>query len=192
LLTPLKKTITTLWCSCLNSLYRATLTWLLSGSLFPCITSPSVGIPGLFLGSSGVARRAKRGRKRVLEDRKNSSQKRLTNRKGYAILQSLKRTPVEPTGERKRFRCECYGTHQVRTLTTQEWKAEQQLRDFSRNNARCLQFLSILRTSQATKLWPGSQLTTMHTNHFSDDEQWQIYTWMASLILAQDKRWRRA
>lgn len=104
--------------------------------MFPCTTRSSVGVPGQFPGLYEAARQAERDHKRVLEEQKNSSEKRLTNRKGYAILPSLKRTPVEPTEQAQRFKCKRYGAYQVRTLTTQEWKAEQQLGDSSSNTTR--------------------------------------------------------
>lgn len=97
-----------------------------------------------------AASQAERGQERVLEEIENSSKKCLTNRKEYAILQSLKRTPVESINKRNASKRKCYGAYRVRTLTTQEWKAEQQLARPAQDNAQCLQFLSILRTSQAT------------------------------------------
>ena len=103
-----------------------------------------------FSGGHGAARQAERRRKRILDEAKNSSKKRLTNRKGYAILQSLKRTPVEPTEERKTSACKCYGAYTGSYFDNSRVESRTATGRFRSNNARCLQFLSILRTSQAT------------------------------------------
>src|SRR5438105_3393944 len=70
------------------------------GIILPPVPSPSVGRSGLFACHPCLGWPGGTSQKRVLEALKNSSQKRLTNRKGYAILQSLKRTTVEQLNQR--------------------------------------------------------------------------------------------
>jgi len=128
-----------------------------------------------FFWCPAVASQAKRGQERVLEELKNSSQKCLTNPKEYAILQSLKRTPVESLNKRTASKRKCYGIYQVCTLTTQEWKAEQQLARTSIHTTRGVssscQFCE--RAKQHKMLWPGSQLTSCIRTR-SPRERWSL------------------
>jgi hypothetical protein len=104
-------------------------------------------------------------------------------------------------------------TAQLSTLTTEEWKAEQQLeRRTGVHTSSCQEHAACLRSSRAeasgdesanSQVQHAQQLGLdrdsssdhVHKSHLARwglGEPKDISQWMASLILAQDKRWRRA